>query len=163
MSGDSGITIGPPMETAPANPLLLTLATEAAACGAFGAIKSTANTLSLAARSGANANYAVSAQAATLRLRLETPDRWLSESVEGALLEGNDSLEELLAEELDALGAAAPPFKFRHFRDDARVYVFELELPLPASEAAATALTYLRAFAATFDQLGDMGEAPEAK
>ena len=151
------------METAPANSLLSMLATEAAACGAFGAISSTATTLTLATRSGANARYTVAAQATSLQLRMETPDRWLSESVETSLLEGSDSLEELLAEELDALGAAAPPFKFRHFRDDAKVYVFELELPLPAIGAAATALTYLRAFVATFGQLGDMGEAPEAK
>ena len=45
-------------------------------------------------------------------IALETPDRWLSESIEGDMLEGRDTAEELVDDELVIVdGGAAPSLK----------------------------------------------------
>lgn len=88
---------------------------------------------------------------------LETPDRWLSESIEGDMLEGRDSAEELVDDELVEVGFPHRCGKVRHFRDDAKVYVFRTPVPLgELPDQAAGVATFLMAFEAAFSQLGDM-------
>lgn len=88
---------------------------------------------------------------------LETPDRWLSESIEGDMLEGRDSAEELVDDELVEVGFPHRCGKVRHFRDDAKVYVFRTPVPLGGvADPAAGVTTFLMAFEAAFSQLGDM-------
>lgn len=90
---------------------------------------------------------------------LETADRWLSESIEGDMLEGRDTAEELVDDELVNLDFPNRCPKVKHYRDDAKVYVFRSRVPLEgiADETAGVA-TYLLAFEAAFAQLGDMQE-----
>lgn len=99
-----------------------------------------------------------------LVVRFETPDRWLSESVEADLYHASDSLDELLEESLDELEwpvDVAPVRPFRHYRNDALSYVFEHDVP-EHGDAAETACTWLLAYEATFHELGDVaGEAEE--
>lgn len=93
---------------------------------------------------------------------LLTPDRWLSESIEGDMLEGRDTAEELVDDELVEAGFPGRCQPVKHFRDDAKMYVFRSRIPLEgAADAAAAAATYLLAFEAAFSQLGDMQGATE--
>lgn len=95
-------------------------------------------------------------------VRLATPDRWLSESIEADLMHYGDPIEELVEEELVELGhepardGDMPTIK--HFRSDDRRYTFENRLPLPADtpSAAAVASRFLLAYEAAFRELGDM-------
>ena len=90
---------------------------------------------------------------------LETADRWLSESIEGDMLEGRDTAEELVDDELVNLDFPNRCPQVKHYRDDAKVSVFRSRVPLEgiADETAGVA-TYLLAFEAAFAQLGDMQE-----
>jgi hypothetical protein len=93
-------------------------------------------------------------------IRLATPDRWLSESIESELVESRDSMEELLLEELKDRDWAEPPVAVKHFRDDLKQYVFEAALmssPSPATDRTRLATLFL-SFEAMFAQLGDMAE-----
>ena len=93
-----------------------------------------------------------------LTIRFETPDRWLSESIEADLYHSSDSLEELLEESLDELEwpvDAIPVTKFRHYRSDDLRYVFENAIPNRNDELE-DALTWILAYEATFHELGDV-------
>ena len=94
----------------------------------------------------------------SLMIRFETPDRWLSESIEADLYHSSDSLEELLEESLDELEwpvDAIPVTKFRHYRSDDLRYVFENAIPDRDNELE-DALTWILAYEATFHELGDV-------
>jgi len=98
-----------------------------------------------------------------LVVRFETPDRWLSESVEADLYHASDSLDELLEESLDELDwpvDAAPVGTFRHYRSDDLKYVFEHDVP-DHGDPAQTACTWLLAYEATFHELGDVAGGDE--
>ncbi len=85
-----------------------------------------------------------------------TSDRWLSESVEGDVLEG-DPIDELLEEELADLGWRGKVGELKHFRDEQKVYVFEHRVPSESAKPLIeTAALFLIAYARTYDQLGDM-------
>lgn len=85
-----------------------------------------------------------------------TADRWLSESVEGDVLEG-DPIDELLEEELAELGWRGKVGELKHFRDEQKVYVYEHKVPaVSAKPLVETAALFLVAYARTFEQLGDM-------
>lgn len=110
-----------------------------------------------ALESAAEAWYTVEAEGDGWAVGLETPDRWLSESIEGDMLEGRDSAEELVDDELVEVNFPNRCGKVRHFRDDAKVYVFRTAVPLAGvSDPAAGVTTFLLAFEAAFAQLGDM-------
>ena len=110
-----------------------------------------------ASGSAAEAWYVVSPEGDGWAVSLETPDRWLSESIEGDMLEGRDSAEELVDDELVEVGFPNRCEKVKHYRDDAKVYVFRTRVPLDGVPDAARGLaTYLLAFEAAFSQLGDM-------
>lgn len=91
---------------------------------------------------------------------LLTPDRWLSESIEGDMLEGRDTAEELIDDELVELDFPGKAQAVKHYRDDAKSYVFRSRVPGLAgsatAEQAAYAFTYVLAFEAAFANLGDM-------
>ncbi len=93
-------------------------------------------------------------------VNLLTPDRWLSESIEGDMLEGRDTAEELVDDELVELGFTGKCSQVKHYRDDDKVYVFRSRIPGIDAAAAAIhakhAATYLLAFEAAFANLGDM-------
>ncbi|MBL9141741.1 MAG: hypothetical protein JNK53_07730 [Phycisphaerae bacterium] len=95
---------------------------------------------------------------------LLTPDRWLSESIEGDMLEGRDTAEELIDDELVELGFAGKAEQVKHYRDDNKVYVFRSRIPGVSAAAAAVhaqhAATYMLAFEAAFANLGDMQAEP---
>jgi hypothetical protein len=111
----------------------------------------------------AEAWYTLEREGDAWAVGLETPDRWLSESIEGDMLEGRDSAEELVDDELVEVNYPHRCGKVRHFRDDAKVYVFRTAVPLDGvPDAAAGVTTFLLAFEAAFAQLGDMqGSAEE--
>ena len=102
---------------------------------------------------GAEAEYALEALETGWRISLSTADRWLSESIESQLVESRESLEELLEEELKDLDCNDPAPKMRHFRNEAKRFVFECTFA-----DSARARTYFLAFESMFRQLGDMSE-----
>ena len=105
----------------------------------------------------AEAWYVVEREGDAWFVALHTADRWLSESIEGDMLEGRDSAEELVDDELVEVGFPNRCGKVKHYRDDARTYVFRAEVPLAGiADAAAGVATFLLAFEAAFGQLGDM-------
>jgi hypothetical protein len=106
----------------------------------------------------AEAWYVVDRDGGRWSVALLTPDRWLSESVEGDMLEGRDSAEELVDDELVEVGFRNRCGKVRHFRDEDKTYVFRTDVPLEGLDDAPAAIaTFLLAFEAAFGQLGDMG------
>ena len=109
--------------------------------------------------------YVLTRSDAGLIVRFETPDRWLSESVEADLYHSSDSLEELLEESLDELEwpiDEIPGTTFRHFRSDDLLYTFENDIPA-GSDVTDAAGTWLLAYEATFRELGDVaGETEDA-
>lgn len=98
-------------------------------------------------------------------VRFETPDRWLSESVEAELYHSSDSLEELLEESLDELEwpvDRVPVTTFRHFRSDDLLYTFENDVPVGEGAPDDAATIWMLAYEATFHELGDVaGESDE--
>lgn len=111
-----------------------------------------------AREAAAEAWYTVEREGDAWAVGLETPDRWLSESIEGDMLEGRDSAEELVDDELVEVGFRNRCGKVRHFRDEDKTYVFRADVPLEGlDDAPAGIATFLLAFEAAFGQLGDMG------
>lgn len=111
-----------------------------------------------------DAHYILAETERGLVVRFETPDRWLSESVEADLYHSSDSLDELLEEALDELEWPIDETKiapFRHYRSEDLRYVFEhVIVDLGDREKAAT--TWMLAYEATFNELGDVaGEEDE--
>lgn len=90
-------------------------------------------------------------------ISLLTGDRWLSESIEGDMLEGHDSVEELIDDELVEIGYPHRARPVKHYRDESKTYVFTSEIPLQGVPDIAEGIaTYLLAFSAAFLQLGEM-------
>ena len=139
---------------------LRALASIASASGRFASVAQCASGLTCQARCAASAHYALERRGSEWVIRLATPDRWLSESIESELVESRDSMEELLLEELKDRDWAEPPVAVKHFRDDLKQYVFEAALmssPSPATDRTRLATLFL-SFEAMFAQLGDMAE-----
>ncbi len=114
---------------------------------------------------GAPAQYRVELSSDGWRVSLGTLDRWLSESIESQLVESRDSMDDLLREELvDRDWEGSSPV-IRHFRDDARRYVFECILPFGANAAddLLRSTRFLLAFESMFRQLGDMSAAEQSE
>lgn len=127
----------------------------------FASVELTGEALRCTARgAAADAWYLLERDCDGWAVSLLTPDRWLSESIEGDMLEGRDTAEELIDDELVELGFNGKAEQVKHFRDDAKVYVFRSRVPGAAATATAAeaphAATYLLAFEAAFANLGDM-------
>jgi len=92
---------------------------------------------------------------------LETPDRWLSESIEADLMFKGDKIEELLEEELVDQGFEGS-LPVEHFRNEEKRFVFRSPVFLPASEKldgegmVDRVTQVLLAYEAAFRQLGNM-------
>lgn len=137
--------------------------TAAAESGTFRTVERAGQELRCTARD-VDACYAIVPQAGGWWVRLATPDRWLSESIEADLMHHGDPIEELVEEELVELGhdpsrdGAMP--RVKHFRSEDKLYTFENPLPIdPAADATAgarVAARFLLAYEAAFRQLGDM-------
>jgi hypothetical protein len=135
------------------------IAAKATERGVFASVTLHGNDLECAAlEAAAPATYSLHARGDQVTVRLRTADRWLSESIETDLLHFGDAIEDLVAEELVELGGDGQVPKIRHFRNDAREYVFENEIP-QADERST--LLFLLAYEAAFRQLGDMGGGDE--
>lgn len=138
------------------NDFLSTVKQHAERSGRFSSVELTGEAVRCRAKgAAAEAWYVVDREGSGWAVSLLTPDRWLSESIEGDMLEGRDTAEELIDDELVELGYAGKAQQVKHYRDDARVYVFRSQIPSPA-DAAESAATYLLAFEAAFAELGDM-------
>ncbi len=109
------------------------------------------------ARDAENAWYLVRRDGDHWSVALETPDRWLSESIEADLMHHGDPLEELIEEELVELGGDAAVEPPKHFRDEQRRYVFVNRIPRGADASAVA--NWLLAYEAAFRNLGDMSGA----
>lgn len=120
----------------------------------FASVERTGDVLRCRAK-GPEAWYVVDRQGDSWAISLLTPDRWLSESIEGDMLEGRDTAEDLIDDELVELNFPGKAQQVKHFRDDAKMYVFRSRIPVPES-AAEDAATYVLAFEAAFANLGDM-------
>ena len=135
------------------------IATKATDLGVFAGVSLNGNDLECAAlEAAAPATYSLTVDGGRVTVRLRTADRWLSESIETDLLHYGDAIEDLVAEEMVELGGDGQIPKIRHFRNDAREYVFENEIPQADDR---TALLFLLAYEAAFRQLGDMGGGDE--
>jgi len=138
---------------------LKSIATKATDLGVFAGVSLNGNDLECAAlEAAAPATYSLTVDGGRVTVRLRTADRWLSESIETDLLHYGDAIEDLVAEEMVELGGDGQIPKIRHFRNDAREYVFENEIPQADDR---TALLFLLADEAAFRQLGDMGGGDE--
>ena len=93
--------------------------------------------LRLAKDAVAEAWYVVDREGDGWAVSLLTPDRWLSESIESDLMHFGDPLEELVEEELAELGWRGRVPTIKHFRDDAKQYVFRSRVPLAAAPRTA--------------------------
>jgi hypothetical protein len=140
------------------NDSLHTLRDHVQSSGRFSEVRLEPNALRCKAKdAAAEAWYVVDREGDGWAVSLLTPDRWLSESIEGDMLEGRDSAEELVDDELVEVGFPHRCQKVKHYRDDAKVYVFRTPVPLDGiADHAAGLKTYLLAFEAAFAQLGDM-------
>jgi hypothetical protein len=138
---------------------LKSIATKATDLGVFAGVSLNGNDLECAAlEAAAPATYSLTVDGGRVTVRLRTADRWLSESIETDLLHYGDAIEDLVAEEMVELGGDGQIPKIRHFRNDAREYVFENEIPQADDR---TALLFLLAYEAAFRRLGDMGGGDE--
>lgn len=148
--------------------LLDELRGEAERAGVFGEITLRDGLLACRAKDAAEeAWYQVAIDGGRVVVRLVTPNRWLSESIESDLMHYGDPLEELVEEELVELGHDAqrdgPVAPVKHFRSEDRLYTFESVVPLDAAltsgdaaQARSLATRYLLAYEAAFRKLGDM-------
>lgn len=94
-------------------------------------------------------------------IALQTPDRWLSESIEAELMFQGEKIEDLLEEELADQGYEHR-LPVEHFRDERKRYIFRSAIALPpdevldAPEMIDRVTQALLAYEATFRELGDM-------
>ena len=128
-------------------------------CGQFASVEATDDEIRCRARDvESEAYYFLRRSDRGLVVGFETPDRWLSESVEADLYHSSDSLDELLEEALDELEwpvDSVPVERFRHYRSEDLRYVFEHPVP-DHGDPNETAGTWLLAYEATFHELGDV-------
>ena len=90
--------------TMPSDPILAAAFATASAHDGFGSVESSIDCVRCSAKhAGAPAHFELQRRGDVYWVRMVTSDRWLSESVEGQILEG-DPLDELLEEELADLG-----------------------------------------------------------
>lgn len=120
--------------------------------GVFGEVSVAGGRLrAMAKAAGDEAFYVIYADAGGVWVGLQTPGRYLSQSIEADLVFTGDTLDELIHEELVDLGYEGPPLPCEHFRDDAKLYTFRSKVPRPEEAGR-----LLLAFEACFRRLGDM-------
>ncbi len=91
-----------------------------------------------------------------------SPNRYLSQSIEADVKWTGDDIDDLIDEEVEALGWTGPKIgRFQHFRSQDMQYTFRSALPLDLSAGSTesngrAAVLFLRAYQAAFRNLGDM-------
>jgi hypothetical protein len=132
----------------------------AKASGFFGSVVVARSGLRCGALNAAEeAWYAVFPHAGSLYVALQTPHRYLSQSIEADLVHTGDKLEDLLLEELVERSYTGPAMKVEHFRDEAKLYTFRSRVPLESiqpQDHARVISQCLLAYEAMFRPLGDM-------
>lgn len=133
--------------------------------GVFGAVRMEGGRVVCEAKASAEpAWYAAGVEGGRVWISLETPARYLSQSIEQDLVHTGDKLEELLEEELVDLGIEAvggrARLAFEHFRNEAKVFVFRspvmgMDETTGANAAERLAVTLL-GYEQCFRRLGDM-------
>ena len=111
--------------------------------------------------SAAPAFYSLSFFEGRIWVMLQTADRWLSQSIEQALVHTGDKLDELIEEEMIELGYRGPRLPFEHFRSPEKLFTFRTSLSITESDmttpkAAEFASHALLGYEACFRRLGDM-------
>lgn len=134
------------------NAVLAQAESQAIKAGVFGPVTLGGGVLTASAKgAGDEAAYVIYQDSQGLWVALQTPGRYLSQSIEADLVFTGDKLDDLIHEELVELGYEGPPPSCEHFRDEAKLYTFRCKLPRP-DEAG----RFLLAFEACFRRLGDM-------
>lgn len=134
----------------------------AASAGVFGEVAIADGMVSCAAlASAAPAFFRVLREEGRVWVELVTDNRWLSQSIEQDLVHTGDKIEELIDEELTALGFEGGPLPVQHYRSEDKLFTFRSPLPiesprLGSTESAETAATCLLAYESAFRDLGDM-------
>jgi hypothetical protein len=100
------------------------------------------------------AQYRIMPAAGSVYVALQTPDRWLSQSIEQDLVHTGDKLDELIEEELADLGYRGPRLTFEHFRSEEKLFTFRSRLP--AGFTPDHAVLALLGYEACFRRLGDV-------
>ncbi len=103
---------------------------------------------------------------ADVHVSWNTPDRYLSQSIEADLLWTGDDLDDLIDEELVDLGWNRGRLdKLSHYRNDEMLFTFRSKLPLAAADLsqrdAEDLARCLMAYEIAFRELGDMQEDDE--
>ncbi|HED52993.1 MAG TPA: hypothetical protein ENJ00_02170 [Phycisphaerales bacterium] len=139
--------------------------TRAEQAGVFDSVTREGDSLICQAKGSAEpATYRLAMRDDGLRVSLEMEDRWLSESIEAALMNSGDALEELLDDELAELGYEGAEPTYRHFRSEAMRFTFESPIPVEGLEGEAVAeraAQFLLGYEACFRQLGDMNQSDD--
>ena len=131
--------------------------TRAAAAGVFGEVAVRGGKLMAAAKNaGDEAFYAVWEEGGKVWVGLQTPARYLSQSIEADLVNTGDKLEELILEELIELGYEGPALACEHFRDSAKLYTFRSAVGPAGGVGAEAVVRLMLAYEACFRRLGDM-------
>ena len=147
--------------------LCTTLAPQAKQAAIFKSVEATQGGLRCEALESAEpAFYALFVDADRLWIALQTPARYLSQSIEADLVFTGDKIEDLLLEELLDQGYHSampdgPALPVEHFRSEDKLYTFRSPVPMPPtgwSSPVAVQLCdiILRSYEATFRPLGDM-------
>ncbi len=109
------------------------------------------------------ASYEVAGEGDAATAGLYTPDRWLSGSIEADLVHTGDKMEDLLEEELIEQGVEHR-LEIRHFRNDAKQFVFESNVTrgeLDDGQWVDRLVRVLLAYEACFRELGDFAASDE--
>ncbi len=125
---------------------------QAIKAGVFGDVCISGTHLKAMAKAAADeAFYVISQDSRGSWVALQTPGRYLSQSIEADLVHTGDKLEELIHEELVDLGYEGVPIPCEHFRDGDKLYTFRSRIPRLEETGR-----LLLAFEACFRRLGDM-------
>ncbi len=129
--------------------------------GVFAAVRVESERLVCVAKDVEDAEYRLDwDREGTLWVSLVTPDRWLSGSIEGDLVNTGDKMGELVTDELVELGCDDTVEIVEHFRSEDLLFTFRSPVPVGEKQggaAADLASAYVLAYEACFRQLGDMG------
>jgi len=136
-------------------PMLAGVAERARAAGVFSRVETEGGVLRCHAPASAEpAWHALFRDGGSVYIALQTPARYLSQSIEQDLVHTGDKIEDLLQEELTELEYEGPALRVEHFRDEQKLYTFRSALP--AGAGTETAAKVLLAYEACFRRLGDM-------
>ncbi|MBI1189813.1 MAG: hypothetical protein GC200_03915 [Tepidisphaera sp.] len=129
----------------------------AEAAGVFGEVVVRDGKVWAAAKgAGDEAFYVAWEEGGKVWVGLQTPARYLSQSIEADLVNTGDKLEELILEELIELGYEGPALACEHYRDAGKLYTFRSAAGSAHVARAEAIVRLMVAYEACFRRLGDM-------